>query len=582
MTLPVRLSLQSSPHKESVPREREGSAIQGDVQYRPTKEISFELEQHVQIFLEEGLLTQAFDLLLSIVGNSVSALAPLHPVTIPPRSQIAVAATLAVHPTITSRTDSREKQNQANAALRLLRLINTLVGPVNADFASAFSFRKFDFRFTRRSPHRSIGEEGDAGGESDSVDGENEINTPYAHSQSLWTRAEDFWQLVGWAFNCACRPGVHAARWDHYQLLLEFLVDVLEEDWHIRNAAENSSADESLLWQYIELSTGGHARARRILRAIFADGSQRSLNEFREIFPNELKKPEKEHGKIKKREVDVNIYEDVFGDYEAEDDLDMFEDDEDDAASAGTGASGWPRNRLRVRSRTPSSTRVTPKSSAGSLHSAYATDGENSPASRLGGPSCLALRLRLLRLLTYVASHPTLMSTSPTTFPDLDELNILFVEFIRPLSLPVFAQIVLPTPSNPLGPTSLADLCEALLQRLLESSAPSIRSHVLLSKSKLEQEYLPFAAAKDSVDANARVSVLLESLTRCLAQIGNLQRTRSLARAAAIGVKKRLCCVAENKGDGKKRQGDDDLAREWLLESGERLTRVIEKSGAGE
>ncbi|KIX92832.1 uncharacterized protein Z520_11495 [Fonsecaea multimorphosa CBS 102226] len=585
MALPAPSSPLSSPPSQTIPREV--STTQRDVQYRPAKGLPFELAQNVQTYFEEGLFTQAFSFLLSITGNSASPLVRLGPVTIPPPSQLALTATLVVHPTNTSRTDSREKWNQANAGLRLLRLVHTLVGPINADFTTAFSFRKFDFRFSRRSNHRLDDDDDGAGGEGDNTAGEGDLNTPYARSQSLWARAEDFWQLVGWAFNCACHRGSHAERWSHYQLLLEFLIDVLEEDWHLRNTSENTSADESLLWQYIELSAGGHARARRILRAIFADGSQRSLSEFREIFPHELKGPRQEDGKIKMREVDVNIDQDIYGDYSAQDDLDLFDaadDAADEVASTGTGASGRPSKRLRTRTRTPSLTGLKSKSSAGSLRSAYsADDGEDSPGtlstSSLGGPSCLSLRLRLLKLLTHISSHYNLMSTSPTTFPDLEELYTLFVEFIRPLPLPVFAHIVLPTPSNPLGPTSSTWLCEALLQRLLETSAPSIRSHVLLSGKKLEQEYLPFAASKNSVDANARVSILLESLTRCLARTGHLNKTESLARAARTGVEKRvgrMADLAEKKGGSKKKLGDEGLAWEWLVESGERITLLID------
>ncbi|EXJ74603.1 uncharacterized protein A1O5_02900 [Cladophialophora psammophila CBS 110553] len=578
MALALSSSLLSSPPTRFI--SRGVSATQGKTQNRPAKELPFELAQHVQTYLEEGLFTQAFSFLLSISGNSASAISHLGPVTIPPPSQLALTATLTVHPTTTSRTNSREKWDQANAALQLLRLVHTLVGPVNADFTTAFAFRKFDFRFTRHSEHRLDDGEDDGGG-GDNPSGENDLNTTYARSQSLWRRAEDFWQLVGWAFNCACLPGIYAVRWNHYQLLLEFLIDVLENDWHVRNTSESTSADESLLWQYIELSAGGHARARRILRAIFAGGSRSSLREFREIFPHELKEPEQQDGKIKKRQVDVDIDKDIYGDYFGQDDFDMSDsDDEDDVASSGTGASGRHPKRIRTRTRTPSSRGITPKGSAGSLRSAYTTDGEDSSSSlstTLGDPSCLSLRLRLLRLLTHVSAHQTLMSTSPTTFPDLEDLYTLFVEFVRPLPLPVFAQVVLPTPSNPFEP-SLAILCEALLQRMLETSAPSARSRVLLSQEKLEQEYLPFAASKNSVDANARVSILLESLARCLAQVGELERKDSLAQAARDGVQRRLGRVTDlaEKGGGKSRQRDEGVAWEWLVESGERISRLIE------
>ncbi|KAH0829298.1 hypothetical protein FOPE_10334 [Fonsecaea pedrosoi] len=559
-------------------------------QYRPAKELPFELAQQVQTYFEEGLFTQAFSFLLSIIGNSASPLARLAPAIIPPPAQIALAATLAVHPTTTSGTNSREKWNQANAALRLLRLIQNLVGPVNADFNTAFSFRKFDSRVNRRSDHPFDDDEHDAGGgEGDRAAGASDLNTPYARSQSLWARAEDFWELVGWAFNCACHPGIYMTRWNHYQLLLGFLIDVLEEDWYIRSTSGDTTVDEALLWQYIELSGGGHGRARRILRAIFADGSPRSLSEFREVFPNELKESPREDVNLKKREVDVNIDQDIYGDYLGQDDLDILEDgddddDDDDVASTGTGASGRPPKRARKRIQTPSSKGVTPKTSGGSLHSGYATDGEGSSTSlstKLGGPSCVSLRLRLLKLLIHISSHQTLMATSPTTFPDLEDLYTNYVEFIRPLPVAAFAQIVLPHPSNPLELPSLTNVCERLLQQLLETSAPRYKSHVLLSGRKLEQEYLPFAASKNSVDANARISLLLESLTRCLVRAGELKKTKRLVQAARAGVERRISRVAdsvEKKAGSKKRQGDEAVAWEWLVESGERIQKAIEGS----
>ncbi|KAJ9615002.1 hypothetical protein H2200_001076 [Cladophialophora chaetospira] len=559
-------------------REGSGSASQ-EGRYRPSA-LPFELAQHVQTYLEEGLFTQAFNFLISITGNSATD--RLGPVPTPPASHLALAATVAIHPHTTTRTTEREKWNQANAALRLLKLVNTLVGPIYANFSTAFSFRKFDLRFSRRSDTR--GDDDDEGRENETGFGDDDLNTKYARSKSLWTRAEDFWQLVGWAFNCACLPGMHAARWSYYRLLLEFLIGVLELDWKLRTSGDDPSPEESLLWQYIELSLGGHARQRRILRAVFADGSARSLGEFREIFTNELKEPEQEDitKKLEKQE-HVDIDQDVYGDYLGQDDDDVSDGagDNTDAMSLG---SGRPTKRLRTRTRTPSRG-ITPRSSNSSLRSTY-TDGEGETASfssapTLGDHSSLSLRLRLLRLLTCVSSHETLTSTSPTTFPDLEELFILFVEFIRPLSLPLFAQIVLPAPSSPFDPTTLTNLCEAVLQRTLEQSAPSRRSMVLLSQEKLEEEYLPFAASKNSIDANARVSILLESLTCTLASVGVLKKNDLLVAATGEGIDRRISKVAdlaEKKGSkkGRKRQGEEAVAWEWLVESGERLAKIVD------
>ena len=564
----------------------EASAPQAGKQYRPGKEVAFELAQHVQTYLEEGLFSQAFGFLLSITGNSVSTVDRSGAVKIPPPSHLALAATLAIHPKTTTRTTEREKWNQANAALRLLKLVHALAGPVNANFNPAFTFRKFNSRSSRRSDHRADNVD-DASEEDENAFGGHDIKTTYARSNSLWTRAEDFWQLVGWALNCACLPGIYNARWHQYRLILDFLIDVLETDWDIHTSGANSNPEESLLWQYIELSSGGHGRQRRIMRAVFADGSARSLGEFREIFARELVEPKQEDNATKKLEKQehVDIEKEVYGDYLGQEDDDVSDGGNDNGDAMST-ASGRPAKRIRTRTRTPSSRRVTPQSSTGSLRSDYTSNGEgegttSSSASTLGDQTSIKLRLRLLRLLIWVSSHETLTATSPTTFPDLEELLLLLVEFIRPLALPVFAQIVLPSPSNPFDPTTMTNICEATLQTMLEQSAPSRHSLVLLSQTKLEEEYLSFAASRNSIDANARVSILLESLTRILASVGTLKKNDLLLAAVAEGVERRVSRVADaaEKKAGKKskrRQGAEAVAWDWLVESGERILKVVE------
>jgi hypothetical protein len=624
--------------------------------YRPTTSLPFELAQHVQTYYEEGLFTQAYQFLGSITANSASGASSSSSVVVPSPPHLGLAATVAVHPIFTTRTNSRDKWDQANAALRLLRLVYKTVGPVNAGLGVAFTFRKYQFRSSRhdgRSVLRffdggdgAVDKDGYLGGDDDDPSSaaaggggaDDDLHTPYAGSQSLWVRTEDFWQLVGWAFNCACLSGVHAERWHHYRLFLELLLDVLETDWRIHDD-DRSTPEESLLWQYVELAAGGHARARRMLRAIFADGGKRSTDEFRPIFPQELKEPVAPQGRFNKRQGDVDIDRDIYGDYLVdESDLSSNEEVEIDDDAASTGASsgragGRPSKRVRVRSgtrtRTPSSRRMTPKSSAGSLRSEYESGGDDTTGppkkTLLGDPACLALRLRLLRLLTYVSAHPTLTATSPTTFPDLEDLLSLFVEFVKPLPLAVFAHVMLPTTTTTTTTTTdrpppssvffdphiQTGLCELLLQRLLEHSAPAIRSHVALSQSKLEDEYLPFAAAAASsssttttttvagggrralgVDANARVSILLESLTRCLAaRPGVLTKTDTFKTAVDRGIERRTGLVGGGNAHSntntsttkrtKNPTGPDadpeaEEAVAWLVESGQRLQRVVD------
>lgn len=610
--------LSSPPPNHSFSRPSVGP--DSDRRYRIAKDLPFELAQHVQTYYEEILFTQAYTFLLSITGNSISPTNRTAPVTVPSPPHLALATTVSVHPIFTTRTTSREKWEQANLAVRLLRLVYQTVGPLNGNLLVAFSFPRYDSRSTRRAHFED--EEHDYDGVRNEHPLAQGLNTAYAGSQSLWTRADDFWHVVGWAFNCACLPGIHTQRWRRYQILLEYLLDVLETDWQMRDQAD--STEESLIWHYVELAAGGHARERRILRAIFADGATRSTNEFRPIFANELKEPAtdnlKDGGGVKKREVDVNIEQEVFGDYLMQDPSDASDEGESSLTTTGRGPGRPPSKRSLTRTRTPSSRRLTPRNSTGSLRSEHDTGDETStgasskPSSSLGDHASLHLRLRLLGLLTNVSSHPTLTASSPTTFPDLEDLFTLFVEFIIPLPLPIFAYFVLPTPATTtplLALQTTMTLAEFLLQRLLETSAPSIRSHVLLSQHKLETEYLPFAAGKNTADANARVSILLESLTRCLLAIGGgdggcsglTVDSGDLLRAVQSGVVKRLGKVADVDfnasansagGTGGKRKakggqgvaggagGRDshDEAWAWLVESGARIADLVRTASA--
>ena len=470
-------------------------------QYRSIKQLPFELVQHVQTYYEETLFTQAFDFLTSVVSNSISPLNPSAPVLLPSTPHLALAATMSIRPALTTRTTVREKWNQANAALRLLRLVFNTAGPVNANFCEAFRFTKYDGRTSRFSG---------GGGYSDEDDDPSNLafKTRYANTESIFTRVDDFWAIVGWAFNCSSLPDMYASRWLHYELLLTFMCDVLEVDWQIRSTT--NTAEESLIWQFIELASGGYARARRMIRAIFANGSTQSLSQFREVFHNELKPPKDEALKYKSRTVDVNIDKDEFGDYFAPNDSDV--SDDDNQTTANTRAS------KRTRTRTPSR-----RTSSESMRSAHDEDSNNTPASTtLGPPSALRLRIRLLHLLSHVSSHPTLSSTSPTTFPDLDELYTLFVEFIRPLPLPIFSQIVSPgTVADVLSMDAASTLGEMVLMRILESDAPAVRDESYLTVAKLCKCYLPWAG-KMGVLEQAKVGVCCEGLLRRCKAVGML------------------------------------------------------------
>ena len=554
-------------------------------QYRSVKELPFELAQHVQTYYEEGLFTQAFDFLISVVSNSISPLNPSAPVLLPSPPHLALAVTMNVHPGLTTRTTDREKWNQANAAMRLLRLVFNTGGPLNANFCEALRFTKYDGRQSRMSG---------GGGYSDEEDESlnTAFTTRYATSDSIFTRVDDFWSVVGWAFNCSCLPDMYASRWHQYEPLLTFMLDLLEKDWEMHFAA--NTTEESLIWQFIELASGGYGRARRIIRAIFADGSSRPLSEFREVFLNELKPPKDEALKYKSRTVDVNIDKDEFGDYLAPNDSDI-SDEEDDSALA--------RPSKRARTRTPSR-RTTPRTSNESLRSTYEDDSKTtSTATNLGSPSTLCLRMRLLHLLSHVSSTPSLIATSPTTFPDLDELYTLFVEFIKPIPLPIFQQMLSPgTVADVFNVDAASTLAEMVLMRILEDKAPTERNDPYLTVSKMCRCYLPFAAGgKGSATEQAKVGLVCEALLRRCKAAGMLDNfpisegegengeetvsKQKLVDTVEDGIDRREERAREyinrrkegrkGKGSGKEKERDEDEALRWLKGSGERMRMVL-------
>ena len=163
------------------------------------------------------------------------------------------------------------------------------MGPVGANFDLAFTFTHFaSSRYGGRRLADSKNELKNTATDEDTEP----LNFELARTGALWSRAEDFWHVVGWAFNCAV---IHPKRWVRWQLWLEFMCDVLEDDWRERErrseSLDNEPEDhfqsasdhwlkESLIVKYISTSSGGYGRNRRILRAIFADGSATAVNEL--------------------------------------------------------------------------------------------------------------------------------------------------------------------------------------------------------------------------------------------------------------------------------------------------------------
>ncbi|KAH8434934.1 uncharacterized protein LDX57_012566 [Aspergillus melleus] len=551
--------------------------------YRPVKSIPFELIQHSGIFLEEKLCalppssvnttvaltfsafkdTQALDLLVNILSTATEAPTP---VFAPLPQHLAVAATFLVHPSTTTRAKTAEETEAPNASLRLLRLTNTLAGPVSANFGRAFSFTHFESSRRGRRRH-----------EHDSDDEMKPLNLDLGQSASVWSRAEDFWHAVGWAFNCSV---LHPERWKRWCTWLEFMCEVMEDDWEERKRLHSASTKEegeklskdepkilqdSLIVRYIEEGSSGYGKNRRIMRAIFADGSTSSVNEFREVFHKELKELKQPKGateNIKKREVEVNIDEEKYGDYLNNDNDDGGSSQDETNPTATKGSKRPTRQTKRPRR----GTRSKPDPSAN--EDAQTAAHLHSGVDQLGSLPSLALRQRLLHLLSTVSQH------LPASFINLEELYHLFVENIRHLPLPIFQALVSPSVLPNFLPAAKTTLCECLLFRMRESGAP-VTDEEYLNQAKLAQCFLPYAANTASIVDNAKVSVALESLLILLADNNLLKVTPQLQNAVEEGIKARARKTQVETRRSQNSRKLESIEWSWLIESGERLRFLV-------
>ncbi|KAI9881584.1 MAG: hypothetical protein M1830_000148 [Pleopsidium flavum] len=494
-----------------------------------------ERPSHLLIFY-----TQALTLLLNLLTAGTSSPTPL-PAFTPPPQHLSLAATLVVHPSLTTRARSPERLQTSNIALRLLRHTNKLVGPLNGDFDTAFAFTYFNTsRRGGNGRRRTADDYSPSSGDDPDI-----INSEIANSGSVWARAEDFWQVVGWAFNCSV---MYPKRWERWKLWLEFIIDVLEDDWVERENVSveteknpESSMERSLIAKYLQLEGGKMGGNRRVVRAVFADGGAKAMNEFTEVFKNETKTRKKDDGGLKKREAKVDVEEEIFGDY-LEDDDDDEEDVEDDTETSEPVVNDENFN----------------------------TD-ENvaNGAESLGGMDSLILRQRLLALLSAVSD------TIPKKFMTVGALYDLYLDHIRPLPVPTFQLLVSPSALPYLSPVARSSLTQFILRSLIASSAPNPSTDDL-NQDMLEQNFLPYTANTSNMADNAKVSLLVETLLKLLDKHIGLNPTTSLSHAVRAGItarEKKVNGDRKKKGSTKK---EEEADRVWLNGSANRMRALLE------
>ncbi|KAL8844551.1 MAG: hypothetical protein Q9176_001062 [Flavoplaca citrina] len=512
--------------------------------WRTAKLLPYELREHCIIYFEEGLYVPALYLLISLVTFGTASSTPT-PAFLPPQQQLALAATLAIHPSITTRAQNEDRLQASNLALRYLRLILDLVGPINGNLTDAFAFSTVETSSRRGAKRRTTGDD-----LSPTKDDIHSINSELANAGSIWAKAQDFWHVVGWAFNCSL---LHQRRWERWQLWLQYMIDVLESDWTLRAQMriddpdnEQDPRESSLMVQYLNGGIAPARQERRILRAVFADGTSKSTGEFPEIWRNETKELKK-HTDMKKSEAKLNIEADVWGLYMNE--TSSSSDLEDDPAAT----SPVPAE-LETSPQTPFSDVSTP----------------------FGGPQSIVLRLRLLSLLSTVSVF------LPQTFTPLSTLYDLYLEHFRPLPVPSFFTLICPSSMQYFHQSAASSITQVILRSLIASSAPPPLTDDLTQKD-LERCYLPFPANTGSVSDNIKVSLCVETLLRLLqGHCGLYWNNGRLQTAVEQGIEAREQKAKKaGKGRGKGRV-DGEGERMWLKASAGRMKGLVDLVGGQE
>ncbi|KAF2812490.1 uncharacterized protein BDZ99DRAFT_518325 [Mytilinidion resinicola] len=526
--------------------------------HRPTKPLTYQLRTHSLVYLDGQQYLDGFTLLdsLLVAGNSISTPENPHPALLPPPQYLALASTLIVYPSLTTKAKSFDKQKAANSALHYLRNVSKVVDPSSDALQTAFAFA------TPGSTRRA----GRGRGE-DSPDGlgETKLTTNVANAGSIWTRAEDFWHIVGWAFNCSV---AYKNRWERWKLWLELMLDFVEADWNKRmplfSTANSDDHIATLIWRYIaSQEPQSRTTRRRILRAILADGTSKAMKEFTEVFKDEAKERKQDEEAVIKVQKPLDIDNDEFGDYDLSEDEDAVMEDTTERASTR-----------------PS--RKASRQKESSTSSEYSSDEDEDgreardPVERLGGMDAIKLRQRLLHLLVDVAAATGHLSKakkmySPAPFSTADDLFDLYTEFLRPLPTSVFS-IFLST--SKLDPSAQARLNTTLLIPLLPAN-PS-EYYPLPDQSQFEEHYLPFAANTHSYGDNAKISLIFESLFIQMMKNNALQPSKELRQAVEEGVAARQAKAYGDARRKQRRESEEAAAKDILKMSQERLLGLVE------
>ncbi|GKT97861.1 hypothetical protein FLAG1_00139 [Fusarium langsethiae] len=517
--------------------------------YRDGRQLPRDLKSHCQILLEEQLYTSAINLLNSIAASGASKRkSTKKPIPIPPPTHLALLNTLMVHPLLTTRVEKKDQLDVSSYALNYLRNILNLVGPVNADFRTAFQFSSVP-RWGRRWDQNAHTNDSDVS-DADSNGEDERLKGKLANDGSVWNRGQDFWSTIGWAFNCST---LYPTRWCYWRAWLEFMLEVLEADWNERerrdieaqqaNGPESeiprTSREDSIIFMYMNQQNGRQNGARGFVKALLADGSEISSSAYREVFDKEPKGPRKE-SKKRKREQVLDLENDKFGDY--------FDDE-----SMSSGVSEPP---------TPQKPKDSRKLGTAGVHAPGFVESVN-------------IRLRLFSLLSAV----TWSLQKPA---DLNRLYEEYCASVKLLPLPMFSLFACQRPN-----TLISEARITITKELFDLLLPSSYKHPskvdkegeakgALTLPMLEHCYVAHPANTVALEDNAKLSLVVEDAIQLLWACDLMEYSEEFEEAVEKGIRARET-KAKKRRTGKMRSDETDvLAQEVLSNSSERIRILLE------